>query len=78
MNASVQPFGHPTQVENKLIASQLYMRCRKRTRTSISASRRKFAKLKVAYGLAMGGQTDSQVGSQVHGSRKNLTSRIYR
>ena len=34
------------------------------------ASRGKFAKPALAYGLAMGGQTDSQVGSQVHASHK--------
>ena len=32
---------------------------------------RKFAKPELAYGLAMGGQTDSLVGSQVQVSRKN-------
>ena len=32
------------------------------------ASRRKFAKPELAHGLAKGGQTDSQVGSQVHAS----------
>ena len=34
------------------------------------ASQRKFAKPELAYGLAKGGQTDSQVGSQVAESRK--------
>ena len=34
------------------------------------ASRRKFAKPELAYGLVKGGQTDSQVGSQVAKSRK--------
>ena len=34
------------------------------------ASRRKFIKPELAYGLAMGGQTDSQVGSQVAKSCK--------
>ena len=34
------------------------------------ASRRKFAKPELAHGLAMGGQTDSQVGSQAAKSRK--------
>ena len=34
------------------------------------ASRRKFGKPELACGLAMGGQTDSQVGSQVVKSRK--------
>ena len=34
------------------------------------ASQRKFAKPELAYGLAKGGQTDSQVDSQVHARRK--------
>ena len=34
------------------------------------AGRRKFAKPELAYGRAMGGQTDSQVGSQIHASPK--------
>ena len=34
------------------------------------ASRRKFAKPELAYGLAKGGQTDSQVGSQIAESHK--------
>ena len=36
------------------------------------ASQFKFAKTELAYGLAKGGQTDSQVDSQVHASRKKL------
>ena len=35
-----------------------------------NASQLKFAKSELAYGLAKGGQTDSQVGSQVARSRK--------
>ena len=41
------------------------------------ASRRKFAKPKLAHGLVMGGQTDSQVGSQVHASFKKSKFRAY-
>ena len=46
------------------------------------ASQRKFAKPELAYGLAKGGQTDSQVGSQVAKVRKFhayhwLTMRFY-
>ena len=43
----------------------------KRTRksTQVDASQWKFAKPELAYGLAKGGQTDSQVGSQVAKSR---------
>ena len=40
------------------------------TNSQVDASQRKFAKPELAYGLAMGGQTDSQVGSQVAKSRK--------
>ena len=40
------------------------------TDAQVDESQRKFAKPEPAYGLAMGGQTDSQVGSQVHASRK--------
>ena len=48
------------------------------TDSQVDASRCKFAKPELAYGLAMGGQTDSQVGSQVHTSRKkSYISRIY-
>ena len=35
----------------------------------VDASQRKFAKPELAYGLAKGGQTDSQVGSQVAESK---------
>ena len=42
---------------------------RKKVRTK-GLSRRKFAKPELVYGLAMGGQTDSQVGWQVHASCK--------
>ena len=38
--------------------------------SQVEASQRKFVKPELAYGLAMGGQTDSQVGSQVAESRK--------
>ena len=41
----------------------------------VHASRHKFAKPQLAYALAMGGQTDSQVSSQVTKSRK--IPRIY-
>ena len=34
------------------------------------ASRRKFVKPELVYGFVVGGQTDSQVGAQVHASRK--------
>ena len=48
------------------------------TDSQVDASRHKFAKPDLAYGLAMGGQTDSQVGSQVHASRKkSWISRLY-
>ena len=40
------------------------------TDSQVDASQRKFAKPELAYGLAKGGQTDSQVGSQVAKSRK--------
>ena len=40
------------------------------TDSQVDKSQRKFAKPEPAYGLAMGGQTDSQVGSQVRASRK--------
>ena len=43
------------------------------TDSQVDASRRKFAKPELAYGLAMGGQTDFQVGSQVHASRKETS-----
>ena len=39
------------------------------TDSQVDASRRKFTKPELAYGLAMGGQTDFQVGFQVHASR---------
>ena len=45
--------------------------------TKRNASRRKFAKPELAYGLAMGGQTDSHVGSQVHASRKSRRFHAY-
>ena len=35
------------------------------TDSQVDASQRKFAKPELAYGLAKGGQTDSQVGLQV-------------
>ena len=38
--------------------------------SQVDASRNKFAKAKLAYGLAKGGQTDSQVSSQVAKSPK--------
>ena len=38
--------------------------------SQVNASQRKFAKPELANGLAKGGQTDSQVGSQVAKSRK--------
>ena len=41
----------------------------KQTRKSTQVNA-KFAKPELAYGLAMGGNTDSQVGSQAHASRK--------
>ena len=47
----------------------LYKALVKRT-SQVDASQRKFAKAELAYGLAKGGQTDSQVGSQVAKSRK--------
>ena len=37
----------------------------------VHKSPRKFAKPELAYGLAMGGPTDSKVGSRVHASRKS-------
>ena len=40
------------------------------TDSQVDASQRKFAKPELAIRLAMGGQTDSQVGSQVHASRR--------
>ena len=40
------------------------------TDSQVDASRRKFAEPELAYGLAMGGHTDSQVDSQVTKSRK--------
>ena len=40
------------------------------------ASRRKFAKPELAYGLAKGGQTDSQVGSQKKKSQKAVLCRL--
>ena len=40
------------------------------TDSQVDPSQRKFAKPELAYGLVMGGQTDSQVGSQVTKSRK--------
>ena len=39
----------------------------------VDVSRRKFAKIELADGLAIGGRTDSQVGSQVHAKVVNLT-----
>ena len=49
------------------------------TDSHVNAGRRNFAKPKLAYGLAMGGQTDSQVGLQVkfHTScKKSYISRM--
>ena len=40
------------------------------TDSQVDASEGKFAKPELAYGLAKYGQTDSQVGSQLHASRK--------
>ena len=40
--------------------------------SQVDASQRKFAKPELTYRLAMGGQTDSQLSSQVHISRKNV------
>ena len=37
--------------------------------SQVDASQRKFVEPELAYELAMGGHTDSQVGSQVHASR---------
>ena len=42
----------------------------KQTRQSMQVDASLLAKPELAYGLAMAGQTDSQVGSQVHASRK--------
>ena len=38
--------------------------------SQVDTSQRKFAKPELAYGLAKGGQTDSQIGSQITESRK--------
>ena len=43
---------------------------RPRKSTQVNASQHKFVKPELAYGLAKGGQTDSQVGSLVAKSRK--------
>ena len=40
----------------------------------VDASQRKFAKPELAYGRAMGGQTNSQVGSRVHASCKKVVN----
>ena len=40
------------------------------TDLQVGTSQRKFAKPELAYGLAKGGQTDSQVSSQITESRK--------
>ena len=51
-----------------ILAKQLFYKCIKPWPNGL-ASRRKFAKVELAYKLAKGGQTDSQVGSQVVKSR---------
>ena len=40
----------------------------------VDASQRKFAKPELMYKLVMGGQTDSQLGSQVHTSHKKVVN----
>ena len=40
--------------------------------SQVDASQYKFAKPELVYGLAKGGQMDSQVGLQVHASYKKL------
>ena len=40
-------------------------------------SRHTFAKAELVYGHAMGGQTDSQVGSQVYASHKSCEFHVY-
>ena len=52
-------------------ASEFQLKAAGQTDSQVHPSQRKFAKPELAYGLPMGGQTDSQVGSQVQANRKN-------
>ena len=74
----------PFQSRLQVLHNHVRLKRRKRelrpgqTDSQVDASQRKFGKPELAYGLAMGDQTDSQIGSQVHASRKkSLISRIY-
>ena len=51
--------------EGTLKETKSYSKAAGQTDSQVDASQRKFEKPELAYGLAKGGQTDSQVGSQV-------------
>ena len=56
--------------EGTLKETKSYSKAADQTDSQVNASQHKFAKIELAYRLAMGGQTDSPVGSQVAKSRK--------
>ena len=55
---------------NNFLSGYVSRKAADQTDSQVDASQRKFAKPELAYGLAKGGQTDSQVSSQVAKIRK--------